>query len=290
MEQGKAQEKQRPAMARSLYLRLALAVVAAVPTTLLYLSTVLDVPFHLLLLAPSGGHANYGDEAATVAIDEVLYKACAAYAVGCLVFWTWMLSQQQLTRQLTNLPGLGAQAAAQLTFFFLGVLPTVLLAVQVVQDSARYHDLFVAGHVTLNAVLDVAFDALVAFTACAQAWLGTAVQLQLRCFEEGQDRQRYTRKIYFFYTPTSLAPWTPATATDGKQASDDQSEKAGLLDEEQNKTKKSNTEEDNRAQKKAYEMSQDAAYSGFTKSVMVLRVCMLSLRSRSLIFTLESVH
>lgn len=236
-------------MARSLYLRLALALAAAVPTSLLYLSTVIDLPFHLLTTPAAGG--GYGDEVATVAVDDVLYVACAVYAMVNLMAWTWLAGNRALARHFFTLPRL-ASLGRPLTFFFLALLPAVLVAAQVVQDAARYHALVVDHEVSLEALLFVAFDLFAAFCACAQLWFGVALQVQLFAFELGQDRQRYTRKLYFLYTPT------PSSSVSTTTTSADAAARVG--DE---------AAEENMAKKKAYELSMDPTYAGFTKSVMV---------------------
>jgi hypothetical protein len=234
-------------MARSLYLRLALALAAAVPTSLLYLSTVIDLPFHLLTTAGGG----YGDEVATVVVDDVLYVACAVYAMAGLMAWTWLAGNRALARHFFTLPRL-ASLGRPLTVFFLALLPAVLVAAQVVQDAGRYHALVVDHEVSLEALLFVAFDLFAAFCACAQLWFGVALQVQLFAFELGQDRQRYTRKLYFLYTPTpSSSASTTTTSADA----------AAMVGDE--------AAEENMAKKKAYELSMDPIYAGFTKSVMV---------------------
>jgi hypothetical protein len=237
-------------MARSLYLRLALALAAAVPTSLLYLSTVINLPFHLLT-TPAAGGGGYGDEVATVAVDDVLYVACAVYAMVSLMAWTWLAGNRALARHFFTLPRL-ASLGRPLTFFFLALLPAVLVAAQVVQDAGRYHALVVDHEVSLEALLFVAFDLFAAFCACAQLWFGVALQVQLFAFELGQDRQRYTRKLYFLYTPTpSSSASTTTTSADA----------AAMVGDE--------AAEENMAKKKAYELSMDPIYAGFTKSVMV---------------------
>lgn len=256
-------------MARSPYLRLTFVLVSAVPTTLLYLSTVLDLPFHLLDHVPRNssnstlvGHADeYSDEAAAVAVDGVLYVASVAYASLCLVLWTWVSSRRQLAKQLFALPGLGVRAAGQLSYFFIGILPVVLIAIQVVEDASRYHDLFVDGNVTLNALLAVGFDVIIAFSACTQLWYSASLQLQLHSFEAGQDRQRYTRKIYFLY---SSATQSELSNSESPSSSDDLARGAEGMNEHHE-----SIDDDNRARRKAYELSMDPIYAGFTKSVMV---------------------
>ncbi|ELR23396.1 uncharacterized protein ACA1_069810 [Acanthamoeba castellanii str. Neff] len=225
-------------MARSLYLRLALALAAAVPTSLLYLSTVIDLPFHLLTTAGGG----YGDEVATVVVDDVLYVACAVYAMAGLMAWTWLAGNRALARHFFTLPRL-ASLGRPLTVFFLALLPAVLVAAQVVQDAGRYHALVVDHEVSLEALLFV--------------WFGVALQVQLYAFELGQDRQRYTRKLYFLYTPTPTPTPTPSSSASTTTAPGDT---AAMVGDE--------AAEENMAKKKAYELSMDPTYAGFTKSVM----------------------
>jgi hypothetical protein len=196
---------------------------------------------------PSGDDGGYGDEAATVAIDDVLYVACAVYAMVCLIGWTWVAGNRALARHLFTLPRLSA-LGRPLTLFFLALLPAALIAVQTVRHADRYHALVTGGgEVTLEALLAVAFDALAAFGVCAQLWFGVALQVQLYAFELGQDRQRYTRKLYFLYTPSLPSSSSSSSGEDAAKEA----------------------EEENRARKKAFELSMDPTYAGFTKSVMV---------------------
>lgn len=286
-------------MARALYVRLALVLLAAVPTAVLYASTVLDLPYllhhssagpalngtttpaetaatagevfvmsgsdvHQRRAMPAAGRllwtpGVYGDDAAppsvaVMAIDGTVYAACVIYALASLVLWTWIGGQHQLMHQLLSLPGFSSHASRQLSFFFIGVLPVVLVAIQAVGDPVRYRDLFVNGNVTLDALLVVGFNTVAAFTACAQLWFSFVLQMQLRSFELGQDRQRFTRKIYFLYSPSS----PPSPSTNGHVSG-----KSVHMDAD------NAHDHSNRAQVKAYELAMDPAYAGFAKAVMV---------------------